>query len=430
MLRSIAATLVIALPLAGLFALSGAVSMPVAAAAMIAFAFIVLCAGRLLLRAAGAADLPVAAAWVLGVFATAIALFILVMAFHVLAATAFAIWSVAVLGLSVVFRESRTHDWAELVPIALCAAATVYWCASTAEAPQVLARDGTLPVWVDHYIHGATISQFGDPRAAGQGVMELSGQPLRLYHYASYLLPAVFAWPLDLPGLPLATSVWMPLGFFTLCASIYALGTSLGGRLGGVLSLAALTLLPDAGSYGLYNLGFGYYWYVLAVPGAAYGVAVCLLAFALLHRWAERRALPALFASASLVLGSVLIRAHVFLLALPAWLASAAMLEAFVRRRKIAFLGAAIAAWGIGVLAYYAFVPDAVYALPVFLEISHHHMHQLNQPVYQEWYTVFSNAYGPAVAVPLGVLLIYPAALGIFVLLYPLSVFLVHRTRG
>lgn len=430
--RSLSATLAIALPLAVLFWLSGAVSPLAAFAAMALFVFVVLSSGWLLLRAVDAADLPAPAAWVLGVFATALAVTTFVMAFQLLAATAFAIWAGVVLALGFAFREPapRRAQGSELLALLLCAAATLYWCSDIARSPALLARDGVLTVWVDHFIHGATISQFGDALAASGEAIDFSGVPRPFYHYASYMLPAAFAWPLDLPGLPLSTSLWVPVGFLTLCAGAYVLGAALSGPLGGVLALAALTLLPDAGSYGLHNLAFGYYWYVLAVPGASYAIGVCLLSIALLHRWAKSRTPRLLVASAGLVAGSLLIRAHIFLLAWPAWLASALMLTPFVQRRKFFFFGAATAAFGLFVYAYYALFPDAARALPEFLELSHHHAHHLNQPPYQAWYAGLLAAYGPVVAVTVGLLLVFPAALGVFIVLYPLSVLLMHRARG
>jgi hypothetical protein len=71
---TLAATLVLAPPLAGLLWLSGTVALPVAFGAMTLFVF-VMSAGFLLLRAAHAADMPAPAAWVLGIFATAIAVY-------------------------------------------------------------------------------------------------------------------------------------------------------------------------------------------------------------------------------------------------------------------------------------------------------------------------------------------------------------------
>ncbi len=238
---ALAATLVVAPPLALLFWLSGAVSLLAALTAMVLVAYVVLSAGFLLLRLARAADMPAPAAWVLGIFATAIGLAALVFAFELLAASAFVVWAVLVIGLGTVMRRStpgpRRLERGELVALLLCAAATAYWCHDLAEVPQILWRDGVLTTWVDQFIHGSVISQFGDPRAAGWQDVELAGVPRGPYHYASYMLPAALAWPLDLPGLTLATSVWVPLGFLTVCAGAYALGAALAGPTGGFAAL-------------------------------------------------------------------------------------------------------------------------------------------------------------------------------------------------
>src|SRR4030095_5883968 len=98
------------------------------------------------------------------------------------------------------------------------------------------------------------------------GALQPAGMPRPPYHYASYMLPSALAWPLDLPGLSLATSVWVPIGFLAICAGAYTLGAALGGPVAGFAALGTLTLLPDAASYGMYNRLFGFYWYVLAGP--------------------------------------------------------------------------------------------------------------------------------------------------------------------
>ena len=67
-----AATLLIAPALAVLLWLSGAVAAAAAATAMLAVVLVVMLTGSLLLRAAGAAEMPAPAAWVLGCFATSI----------------------------------------------------------------------------------------------------------------------------------------------------------------------------------------------------------------------------------------------------------------------------------------------------------------------------------------------------------------------
>src|SRR5712664_3167617 len=137
---TLAATLVLAPALAGLLWLSGTVPLPVAFGAMTLFVFVVMLAGFLLLRAADAGDMPAAAAWVLGTFATAMAVYALVEWFQLTAAVAFAVWMVFVLGSSVVYGEHasspRRLDAKELAGLLLCGAATLMWCWDTAEAPQ------------------------------------------------------------------------------------------------------------------------------------------------------------------------------------------------------------------------------------------------------------------------------------------------------
>jgi hypothetical protein len=428
-LPAAAATLAIAPPLAFLLWLSGDVSPAAALGTMALFVFVVMSAGLLLLRAVNAADMPAAAAWVLGVFATAIAVYGLVVSFQLLAATAFALWSGLVLALGIVLRKrapAAVHG-SELLGLLLCAAATAFWCGDLARAPHFLWQEGVLTTWVDQFIHGSLISQLGDPLAAGRGSIELAGFPPPAYHYATYALPAALAWPLDLPGLTLATSVWVPLGFLTLCAGVYTLGHALAGQGGGFAALAALTLLPDAAAYGLYNRLFGYYWYVIAVPSASYGIGVALLALALLKRWTSGRDLRPLAGSAGLIAGLALVRVHIFILALPVWIACAALSTQPVRRRALLFCGGALAGLGVFVWAFYRGWPGAQHALELFLDVAHNQQHPT---AYRGLYEGLTAVYGTAVAVPVGLLLIFPAMLGVFTFLYPVSVLLARRARG
>lgn len=422
------ATLAVAPPLALLFWLSGAVSPLVALAASALIVYFVFSAGFVFLRLANVSDLPAPAAWVMGIFASATALAALVFAFDLLAAVAFVIWALVVIALELLMRRStpmpRALQRSELVALLACAAATLYWTWDLAEVPQVLWRDGILNTWVDQFIHGSVISQFGDPRAAGRGHVELADVAREPYHYASYMLPAILAWPLDLPGLTLATSFWVPLGFFTVCAGAYALGTALAGQGGGFAALGALTLLPDAASYGLQNRLYGYYWYVIAVPTASYAVGVALLAIALFRRWSAGASLRALVASGALVAGLVFIRVHIFAVLAPAWIACAALTTRVVQRRALLFAGAGLALFGIFVWGFYHVFPDATLALDRFLAV----VHNDHQPVAYN-YAGLVGHHGAFVAAALGILLVLVCTVGIFGLLYPVSVLATRRTR-
>src|SRR5467141_1438852 len=93
MKRTIATTLVVALPLSGLLWLSGAVPLDLALGGVTLVVFFVTLSGFLFLRALRLADLPAPAAWVAGVFSSALAVYALVAAFKLLAVTAFALWA-------------------------------------------------------------------------------------------------------------------------------------------------------------------------------------------------------------------------------------------------------------------------------------------------------------------------------------------------
>ena len=422
------ATLVAAPPLALLFWLSGAVSPLAALAATALVVYLIFSSGFVFLRLANASDLPAPAAWVMGIFASAIALAALVFTFELLAAIAFVIWALVVIGLELLTRRSmpvpRAPQRGELVALLACGAATLYWTWALAEVPQVLWRDGILDTWVDQFIHGSVISQFGDPRAAGRGHVELADVAREPYHYASYMLPAVLAWPLDLPGLTLATSFWVPLGFFTVCAGAYTLGAALAGQGGGLAALGALTLLPDAASYGLHNRLYGYYWYVIAVPTASYAVGVALLAIALLRRWSAAGNLRALAASGALVAGLLIIRVHIFAVLAPAWIACAALTTRVVQRRALLFAGGGLALFGIFVWGFYHLFPDATLALDRFLAV----VHNDHQPVAYN-YAGIAMSHGALVAVAIGVLLVLVCTVGVFGLLYPISILAARRSR-
>jgi hypothetical protein len=423
--RFAAETLVVAAPLAALLWLSGQAQPHVALAAMAVLVLVVMAAGRLMLRAADAQDLPAPAAWVLGVFGTAIVVYTLVAWFHLLAATAFAIWAGAVALLTIATKRPVVRiDAKELAGLGLCAVLTFLWCRDIAAAPAVLTREGVLAAWGDHFIHGGLISLFGDPRAAGRHSMELADFPAHAYHFASYSIAAALAAPLDLPGLPLSTSVWLPLGFLTLCAGAYALGAALAGAAGGVAAVAALALVPDASMYALRNAVFGFHWIVLSSPGGGYGIGLSLLGFALLARWTQKRDPRALAASAALVAGAALFRVHAFLVGFPAWLASAGLATRFVQRHKLAFFAAAVLAFAAFVRAYYA-ATDSVPVLPYFLEVAHEPNHAT---AYPGWYQALLDAHGFAVAAPVGVLLVLGAGLGGLLLVYPLSLLLARAS--
>jgi hypothetical protein len=426
MKRTVATTLMLAPPLSALLWLSGAVPLPLALGGVTLIVFFVTFSGFLALRALHLADLPASAAWVAGVFATAVAVYALVFCFKLLAIHAFALWAGALAACALVFpdRDARPArvDWQDVAALAVCGLTTAMWCREIAQAPVLLERDNVLYAWVDYFVHGGIIAQFGDPLAVRESVFLADQVPL-LYHYASYMLPAALAGLLDQPGFALASSFWLPLGVLTMCAGAYALGWALAGPAGGLASVAALTLIPDASNYGLRNGFLSFHFHLLVSPGADHVVGIFLLCAAVLSRWVPGVSARPLVGSALLAIGAAWFRIQVFAAGFPAWLAAAALTAPAVRARKLLFYSAALLAFLLFVIAFYA-ATDSSWALPLFLEV----VHDRQEPTAYSgfYYAIRDTPY----AIPVGILLMYGACFGALLVLYPLAVWLTYRVRA
>jgi hypothetical protein len=429
MKRTVAATLIFAVPLSGLLWLSGAVPLHAAFGGVTLVTFFVMFSGSLALRALRLAALPASAAWVAGVFATSLAVYALVAWFDLRALHAFALWAGVLAVCAVVFPERpalpQRVDGKELAGLAVCALATVMWCREIAQAPARLARDHLLYAWIDYFVHGGIVSQFGDPLAV-RGSVFLADQAPLLYHYATYMLPAALAGLLGEPGLPLATSFWLPMGVLTMCAGAYALGTGLAGPTAALASVAVLTLVPDASTYWLRNGFLSFHFHMALTPGAGYVIGVFFASAAMLRCWTPAASPRPLLASAALALGALWFRVHVFAIGFPAWLATAALATRTVRVRPLLFAGSGLLAFLLFVMAFYA-VTGFDFALLVFLEA----VHEWQDPTaYSGFFGPLRAEHGDLVAALVGIALVYLACLGALVVLYPLAVWLAHRARA
>lgn len=431
--------LLVALLLVFLQFRSGIDSYVTTVAAIAVFAYATVAGGRLLLAAAGERDAAPSAAWALGLLATCVASYALTVLFPITAGTAFSALAALVVCLDLALARRgfrRSADWRSVAGFALCVAFTAAWCTGPAGAYDALRTQDVLPVWGDHFIHGARISQFGDVRALGRGSIFLADFPSSFYHFASYLSAAALAGMLDQPGLPLATSAWLPLGFLAMTAGAHALGERLAGAAGGVAALAAVSILPDASNYGLRNGFLGFHWSLMAHPSATYALGAAFLSLALLDRWGRERSAAALLASGTLAASILFFRAHVFLAYLPAWIATAAYCCARPsggKRRVGLPLAAALSAAGAAaslILTHLAQSDPSTHwrfrgpALTRFLTV----VHSGHEPTaYTGLYAEMVSWYPWWASLAIGILLAFLAALGAFAVLLPGAALLVRR---
>ena len=398
---------------------SGLESALLAIGVMALIAYVAFAVGRLLAPGAGAP-----ATWTLGVIATCMTIYVLTLVLPLTAGGIFVALGAVVVALDLRRQRSPAENRETLLGFALCVGFAAAWCAGPAGAWQAVQNQGVLPLWSDYFFHGGLISQFGDPRAVGRGSIYLADYPSSFYHFASYGLAAAAARLLDQPGLPMAASVWLPIGFLAMLGGAYALGERLAGAAGGLAALVALAVLPDASNYGLRNGWFSFHWNLFAHAGATYALGAAFLSLALL----ERRHLAA---SAALMAATLFFRFHIFILCAPAWLAAAVACSIAdpARRRRAGWLMIALLGGGAGALSlallHLNFWRVGEPALAHFLVF----VHTAHEPTaYTGWFAALQMYDSDVLTLAAGIGLTVVAALGAFLVLLPVAA-LVARQR-
>jgi hypothetical protein len=408
------------------------------AAGILFGALIVVLAGECTLCLARAGPIAVRSAVVIviGAIVTSLALAGGVFLTGLAAGVVFVVWSVVVLGVA--FAQ-RGHLMAPLeLPLvdvaaqAAIAAIVVAGCSVAATAVPVLEATGVVPVWIDYYIHATTIANFGLPDAAGNGDILMVGAPLTFYHYGSYQISAALMSLVEASSLTLATAALLPLGLYLAALSVYALATQLADRRAGVLALAILIVVPDVASYGLANGFFDHRWMLFTHPGSGYGIAACGVALIAFLVWLNTRDWRTLALALLLACAVIEIRAHYFVVLAPALVGILVLASPFGRRN-------AALLWGVGLLAVAALLVALAAVEPVqrlWLESSAikeylSSIHSGQEPTaYSGVYADLVARVGPIPALFIGSALVLPAALGVFLVAYPLALTAALRVRG
>jgi hypothetical protein len=435
---SIATAVVVALLLAQLLSFARVGLSTFALLALAAGALAVVLAGEIALRLARIEQIAARPLFALSLGSVVTSIF-LVAAVFVTSATAgqaFVIWGLVVFACTAALGKREAcedaFEWADLVTMAAIGTIIAVGCRAAAEAVPTLEATGRLPVWIDAYIHGTVIANFGDPLATGRGNILLAGVPLDFYHYGYYQLPAAVMGLVPANGLEIATAVLLPLGLFLGAIAVYALASEMADRRAGVLALALLVLVPDASHYGLANGFFGFHWLLFTNPGCGYGLAACASGLATLVIWLRTGNVRALILAALSITAVMQLRAHFFLWLAPAAVGTVLLAMPFARRH-------AGAIWAFGLLGFAGLVFALLTVAPL------QRLWLANSVVVDYIFTVhagqeptaYTGLYGrllatlgaPAAAL-VGTAMIVPAMLGAFVIAYPLMLTLSVRARG
>ena len=394
-------------------------------------ALVVVASGEFLLRLAGLSASPARApaAVVMGTTVTSLVVLAGVLVTGFQAGPIFLGWGVIVAALLIATHHriswrGRSRDFMDCAVVAVLAVLVAFWCRHAAAAIPEMKANGVLPLWIDYYIHGATIAQFSSSLAVDRGAIDLVAQSLPLYHYAGFMIAAVVGGIADLPGLGLAGAVLLPVGLLVAALGSYALAATLAGPLAGVIAIAFLALLPDASFYGLANGIFGFYWLLFTAPGSGYALGAAAVALVLANEWLNNRNRRALALAVVLVAAIFQLRALFLPMLLLAFTAMLACETTLVRRHPRAFIWLAFGGSGLA-LALLLAVPPLRYfwlehsAVVRFLEFVHD---QANAPTaYDGLYARHIASVGRGAAMAFGTALLLPAMLGGLVLLYPVA---------
>ncbi len=212
---------------------------------------------------------------------------------------------------------SSQKNWLLDIIILLVAASAILFFSKVPISSQViLGKTGTLPVWNDYFIHGATIASLGSPLSLG-GNIEFAGNGYQFYHYASFIFSAIFHIFPDISGLALSTSMLLPMGLLFAVLGGYVLAVELSGRIGGVLALTALLCIPAYAAF-IQSGWFDFYWLLFTAPGSGYAIGVACVACASAGIYLDTKDIKNLFLVMLLLFSLILIRAHMFILLTPA----------------------------------------------------------------------------------------------------------------
>lgn len=326
----------------------------------------------------------------------------------------------------------RTTDWRDLVAALIAAIIISLWCRGFAQTEPILEITGRLHAWSDYYVHGAQLAEFGDSRAAGRGSIVFADYPRIFYHYGMYLLPSTLLGAVQTSGLAVATAVLTPLGLLLGLIASYLLASQFGGRLAGVLTMAGLTLLPDAAQYGMANGFYSFYWLLFTTPGAGFGFAACCIALLLLLDW-QRSGNRATLVGALVMTAAIFqMRVHFLIWLLPTLVLCGLSNSAIVRRNRRVWLGS-LAATGVGVVVAVAMVRP-------LREFWLHHsavqpyinfIYRSNEPTaFPGLYDRIIGGIGEVPGLFAAALLLPIAAFGALLAAYPLALLIAKWRRG
>jgi hypothetical protein len=177
-------------------------------------------------------------------------------------------------------RQRQREDGVGLLVVGLSLAAATLWCQDSLHPIRAEGNTVVFKPWIDGFYHAVHLRIFGAARGASTiQDFRMAGIPARLYHYGSYMTPALIGEASGLRSYAAFAGVLAPMGVFFTGLGAYALFGSFWGRWPGLAAATALMLLPDGAQQGMQNTFMSYHWLTQISPSASYGLALVTLAW-------------------------------------------------------------------------------------------------------------------------------------------------------
>ena len=216
-------------------------------------------------------------------------------------------------------EPAQSPAWVALCAVVLILGAGTLWTQelrpySTKQGEQIVVEP-----WADIFYHAQFVSQLHDDMSIARlGNPDMSGKPIAFYHYASYMLPAsIEVWSNHLTAMDCVACSWIPFAFVLIGFGAFVLAAEWWGDVAGIAAMAAVLLIPDAPVYAIPLNWYSFYWLLAISAGLAYGVAGAALALVLITEAVQSDRIWLLGCGFVLLVSTVLLKAHVTIVAMP-----------------------------------------------------------------------------------------------------------------
>lgn len=239
------------------------------------------------------------------------------------------------------------ESWYALAATLVGALAAIFWTWHL--QPQVGMVDGGLIYrpFREYLCLGSLAGELaieGSPWRVGR--LHFAGEPLPLYHYASFCLPVLASQWTRTPLWQAMEACWHPFSLVWLGWGAYALGHTISGPRGGFLATLGVMALPDLffwpGAPQVTMLSF--HRYIEGSPGLAYGCGAVALATSVLLRGLRHGCVRQVFGGCAFLMASFWFKFNAFL---PAFGLFGLALVVAGRRVKPSVRWGLVAAWGL-----------------------------------------------------------------------------------